>query len=182
MKCLHKCYRKEPFSTLKMLLQLSWLTIAMNFVEVFIVIGRMLLFFCAYSMFFSKFRDGYMRDSMEYLKTIEWRSRNRLEIWFMLTTLKSMREPMKIFLILWRYKNTKIVCSISKNYVKLANRGRNAFDLRNLRELSTNNYVKAQFLVVKDTILRRQRHITSICSLINCWLKSKIISNVGCYQ
>ena len=68
LKCLHKYYRKESFTTLKMVLQLSWLTIAINFVEVFIVISQMLHFFCVYSMFFSKFGDGHMRDSMEWLK------------------------------------------------------------------------------------------------------------------
>ena len=49
----------------------------------------------------------------------------------MLTTLNSIREPMKVILIFRRYKNTKIVCSSSKNYVKLAIRGRNAFELKN---------------------------------------------------
>ena len=71
LKWLHKYDRKERFTTLKMVLQLSWLTIAMNFVEVFIVIDAMLLLFCAYSVLFSKFVDGYLRDSMEYLKMIE---------------------------------------------------------------------------------------------------------------
>ena len=37
----------------------------------------------------------------------------------------------KFFLFRRRYKNTKIVYNISKNCVKLANRGRNAFQLRN---------------------------------------------------
>ena len=132
LKCFHKHYQKESFTTLKIVLQLSWLTIAMNFVEVFIVIGRMLHFFCAYSMFFSKFGDGYERQhgvseddkveitklfrSLAYAHNVEGYER---------------AYQNKIFSILRRYKNTKIVCSISKNYVKLANRKQNAFELRN---------------------------------------------------
>ena len=38
-----------------------------------IVIGRTSLFFRVYTMFFSKFQDGYMKDSMEFLKIISSR-------------------------------------------------------------------------------------------------------------
>ena len=54
--------------------QLPRLTASMNFAEVFIVAVRMPLFFRAYTIFFSKFGDGYMRNSMEYLKITGWRS------------------------------------------------------------------------------------------------------------
>ena len=42
----------------------------MNFVEVLIIVVQMLLFFFVYSMFFNKLGDGYVRDSMDYLKII----------------------------------------------------------------------------------------------------------------
>ena len=38
------------------------------------MIGGILIFLFAYFKFFSKFGDGYIRDSMEYLKMKVWRS------------------------------------------------------------------------------------------------------------
>ena len=66
-------YQKEAFYT-ENSSQLSSVTILMNFVKVFIIIGEILIFFFAYSKFFSKVGDGFIRDGMEYLKMKGWRS------------------------------------------------------------------------------------------------------------
>ena len=130
LKCLHNYHREEPFTTLKMVLRLSWLAIAMNFVEVFFLIDLMLLFFCAYSMFFSKFKDGYMRDSMKYLKMIEQKSWNCLEICLMLTTLMSVCLYIYICILLifiWAKKQNQNttrfgnkLCECFSNFLSLA--------------------------------------------------------------
>ena len=65
LKCFIKYYAKEPFITLKMVLQLSWLRIWMKFVEVLIANDSVLLYFCSYSIFFTKFGNGYTRGRMK---------------------------------------------------------------------------------------------------------------------